>query len=70
MTTETEEIKNKTKQKQTTTTKTNHKNPKKQKNISSYYESLYSMKLVNLDEMDNFLDRNQAKSEIRIRLMI
>ena len=27
--------------------------------IRSYYKSLYSTKLLNLDEMDNFLDRYQ-----------
>ena len=30
-----------------------------QKIIRSYYKSLYSTKLENLDEMDNFLDRYQ-----------
>jgi hypothetical protein len=28
--------------------------------ITSYYKRLYSMKLGNLDEMDNFLDRYQV----------
>jgi hypothetical protein len=28
--------------------------------IRSYYKSLYSTKLENLDEMDNFLDRYQV----------
>jgi hypothetical protein len=28
-----------------------------QNTIRSYYKSLYSKKLENLDEMDNFLDR-------------
>jgi hypothetical protein len=28
--------------------------------IRSYYKSLYSTQLENLDEMDNFLDRNQV----------
>jgi hypothetical protein len=28
--------------------------------IKSYYKSLYSTKLENLDEMDNFLDRYQV----------
>ena len=31
-----------------------------QKFIRSYYKSLYSIKLENLDEMDNFLDRYQV----------
>ena len=31
-----------------------------QKIIRSYYKSLYSTKLENLDEMDNFLDRYQV----------
>jgi hypothetical protein len=31
-----------------------------QKIIRSYYKSLYSTKLENLDEMDNFLDRCQV----------
>ena len=31
-----------------------------QKIIESYYKSLYSTKLENLDEMDNFLDRYQV----------
>ena len=36
--------------------------------IRSYYKSLYSTQLENLDEMDNFLDRYQTpKSLIRIR---
>ena len=30
---------------------------KKKKIIISYYKSLYSTKLENLDKMDNFLDR-------------
>jgi hypothetical protein len=29
--------------------------------IRSYYKSLYSTKLENLDEMDNFLDRYQVQ---------
>ena len=29
--------------------------------IRSYYKRLYSTKLENLDEMDNFLDRYQTK---------
>ena len=53
ITTETEEIqKNKTKQNKT-----------KQKTIMSYFkknENLYSTKLANLNEMDNFLDRYQV----------
>jgi hypothetical protein len=28
--------------------------------VRFYYKSLYSAKLENLDEMDNFLDRNQS----------
>ena len=32
-----------------------------QKIIKSYYKSLYSTKLENLDEMDNFLDIQGAK---------
>jgi hypothetical protein len=32
----------------------------KKKKIRSYYKSLYSTKLENLDEMDNFLDRYQV----------
>ena len=32
----------------------------KKKIIRSYYKSLYSTKLENLDEMDNFLDRYQV----------
>jgi hypothetical protein len=31
-----------------------------QKIIRSYYKSLYSTKLENLNEMDNFLDRYQV----------
>jgi hypothetical protein len=31
-----------------------------QKIIRSYYKSLYSTKLENLDEMDNFLERYQV----------
>jgi hypothetical protein len=35
--------------------------PKENQNtIRSYYKRLYSTKLENLDEMDNFLDRYQA----------
>jgi len=33
---------------------------KLKKIISSYYKSLYSTKLENLEEMDNFLDRYQV----------
>jgi hypothetical protein len=32
-----------------------------QKIIRSYYKSLYSTKLENLDEIDNFLDRYQVQ---------
>jgi hypothetical protein len=34
---------------------------KKKKSIISYYKSLYSPKLENLDEMDNFLDTYQMQ---------
>jgi RNA-binding protein YlmH len=34
--------------------------------IKSYYKSLCSTKLENLDEMDNFLDRYQIPNQIRI----
>jgi hypothetical protein len=34
--------------------------------IRSYYKSLYSTKLENLDEMDNFLDRYQVPIRIRV----
>jgi hypothetical protein len=33
------------------------KEPEETQNFRSYYKSLYSTKLENLDEMDNFLDR-------------
>jgi hypothetical protein len=36
--------------------------PEEIKNIRSYYKRLYSTKLENLDEMDNFLDRYQVQS--------
>ena len=34
-----------------------------QKIMSSYIKSLYSTKLENLEEMDNFLDRNQKLNQ-------
>jgi hypothetical protein len=47
-----------------TTTKKNQNQIKKQTNkqkpIRSYYKSLYSTKLENLDEMDKFLDKYQV----------
>ena len=39
---------------------------KKKTIIRSYYKRLYSTKLENLDEMDNFLDKYQYQSYIRI----
>jgi hypothetical protein len=36
------------------------KSPPQKKIIISYYKGLYSTKLENLDEMDNFLDRRQV----------
>jgi hypothetical protein len=41
-----------------------------QNTIRSYYKRLYSTKLENLDDMDNFLDRYHLPKLIRIRLMI
>jgi hypothetical protein len=38
--------------------------------IRSYYKTLYSTKLENLDEMDNFLDRYRYQGYIRIILVI
>jgi hypothetical protein len=35
--------------------------------IGSYYKGLYSTKLENLDEMDNFLDRYQIPKLNRVR---
>jgi hypothetical protein len=40
------------------------------KHERSYYKSLYSTKLENLDKMQNFLDRCQVQSYITIRLTI
>ena len=50
------EINNIRKEKENITTETEEI----QKIIRSYYKSLYSTQLGNLDEMDNFLDRYQV----------
>ena len=41
-----------------------------QNTVRSFYKSLYSAKLENLDETDNFLDRYQVQKLNQIRLTI